>query len=185
MCFDMQYLLQKRSQPKLQHRKGFTIIEALVAVTILVTAITAVLTVVYRGVALATSSKAKIIAFYLAQEPIEYIRHIRDTNKLSGEANWLLGLDSCLSGDCTVDTRFSAPSTALSSCGGGTCPAILFDQGSGFYGYTAGWPETPYIRTTRIYNPPAGSTNTSEALIDVKVEWRGRSISVQEVIFEW
>lgn len=63
---------------------GFTLVETLVAVAIFSVSIAAMISVVARGVASTTAAKSRIVANYLAQEGIEYMRHMR--NKYS-EAN--------------------------------------------------------------------------------------------------
>ena len=57
--------------------KGFTIIESLVAISILVVVITGTLTAIQTGLSSYIFSKDQIIAFYLAQEGFEQIRNIR------------------------------------------------------------------------------------------------------------
>src|SRR3989344_8567617 len=87
---------------------GFTIIESLVAIAILVLAITATASAIQTSISSYIFSKDQIIAFYLAQEGLEQVRNIRDENALVGR-NWLTGLsanssDPCYFGNaCIVD----------------------------------------------------------------------------------
>lgn len=86
--------------------RGFTIIETLVAIAVLLLAVSAPLTIAERSLASAEVARQEITAFYLAQEAIEYIRNIRDANALAGrnEENWLQGLTDCLRSDgCGID----------------------------------------------------------------------------------
>jgi len=64
---------------------GFTIIESLVALAILSLALTPMLVVVTMSSRIATSVKNNLVAALLAQEGIEVIRAIRDTNWLNGQ----------------------------------------------------------------------------------------------------
>ncbi|MBI3306082.1 prepilin-type N-terminal cleavage/methylation domain-containing protein [Candidatus Nomurabacteria bacterium] len=68
---------------------GFTLVETLVAVSIFSVSILGLLSVLADGVADSSYAKQKLIAAYLAQEGIEYVRNMRDTSVLySGGGNW-------------------------------------------------------------------------------------------------
>ena len=67
---------------QLTTNKGFTIVESLVAISILVLAITGATSAIQTGISSYIFSKDQIIAFYLAQEGFEQIRNIRDENGL-------------------------------------------------------------------------------------------------------
>ena len=54
--------------------------EAIVAIFVITTGIVGVLSLVTQTISSATFSKDKLIAAYLAQEGIEIVRNIRDTN---------------------------------------------------------------------------------------------------------
>jgi len=62
--------------------RGFTLIETLVAITLLTIAITAPITLTGRSLAAAFYARDQVTAFHLAQEAIETVRHIRDRNAL-------------------------------------------------------------------------------------------------------
>jgi len=110
-------------QNKLQ--KGFSVIEALVAIAILSVAVAAPLTVASRGLIAAVHAKNQITAFYLAQEAVEFIRNRRDEATLSG-INWLSGITpaSCRMGNkCTIDVI----NNSFSACGF-SCSPLKFNQ---------------------------------------------------------
>ena len=65
-------------QSNLQKNRGFTIIESLVAIAILIVAITGTMTAVQSGISSYTYSKDQIAAFFLAQEAFEQVRNMRD-----------------------------------------------------------------------------------------------------------
>ena len=69
-------------QGKQNKKNGFTLIETLVAVSIFTMSIMALLVVLTQGIANNNYAKKKILASYLAQEGIEYIRNMRDTYTL-------------------------------------------------------------------------------------------------------
>lgn len=75
--------------------RGFTLIETLVAISILVLALTGPLTIISQALRSAYYSRDQIVAFYLAQEAVEYIRNVRDENSLKTGAlvdSWLNGI---------------------------------------------------------------------------------------------
>jgi prepilin-type N-terminal cleavage/methylation domain-containing protein len=66
---------------------GFTLIETLVAVTILTLAVVGPLLAASRGLVAATTAKDQLTASFLAQEGIEYVRLIRDDQYLANNGN--------------------------------------------------------------------------------------------------
>src|SRR3989344_5905146 len=81
--------------------KGFTIVESLVAISILVGVIIGTTSAIQIGISSYIFSKDQIIAFYLAQDGFEQIRNIRDENGLKSQP-WLTGLSDCFLA-CRVD----------------------------------------------------------------------------------
>ena len=63
-----------------QKIRGFSLIETLIAVTILMIAITGPLALVQAGLFSSNHERNQITATYLAQEALEYIRSVRDSN---------------------------------------------------------------------------------------------------------
>src|SRR3989338_6121163 len=104
--------------------KGFTIIESLIAISILLTAIAGAGSAVQTGISSYIFSKDQIIAFYLAQEGFEQIRNIRDENGLRGRP-WLTGL--ALGETYYIDTIYNN----ITPCSG-PCPLVRQDV-NGFY----------------------------------------------------
>ena len=161
--------------------RGFTLIETLVAITILVTAIAGPLTIASKGLTSAILGRDQFIASFLAQEGIEFIRQKRDTNSLANpSSNWLTGLDLCTAGNCMVDPK----NDAISACPSGTCSALRRDT-TGFYTYDLTGVETPFTRTVRV----TPNANGYEATVTSVVSWRtgpfSRQVSVEENMFDW
>ena len=73
--------------------KGFTILEVILAIFILTVAVFASFSLIQQTVVGVSLNQSKLIAYYLAQEGVENIRNIRDTNRLQGE-NWDKDIDS-------------------------------------------------------------------------------------------
>jgi prepilin-type N-terminal cleavage/methylation domain-containing protein len=70
-------------------KRGFTIIETLVAITILMISIAGPLTIANQAITSAVTAKNQMIATGLAQEALEYINNIKDNNLVTGQTNWL------------------------------------------------------------------------------------------------
>ncbi|HXK40185.1 MAG TPA: prepilin-type N-terminal cleavage/methylation domain-containing protein [Candidatus Paceibacterota bacterium] len=162
-------------------RRGFTLVETLVAITVLVLGVTAPLTLGSQGLTASRVARDQVVATYLIQEAIEYIRNTRDTNALSG-TSWLSGLSECTTGGCRIDV----PADAVESCSG-TCPALDYNDGTGLYGYNSGsgWEPTKLLRTVALEETVPGI----EAKITVTVAWQdglaGRTITTDEHLLNW
>src|SRR3989338_5063055 len=64
-------------------KKGFTIIESIVALTIIIAAVIGPFMLISRGILSSKSAKNRLVAANLAQEEIEMIRYFRDSNVLA------------------------------------------------------------------------------------------------------
>jgi len=90
-------LFLKAKSYKLKAASGFTVVETLVAIAVLLLAITAPLTLAERSLASAEAARREVSAFYLAQEAMEFVRNFKDGNAIQtgGGSNWLQGLSDC------------------------------------------------------------------------------------------
>lgn len=167
---------------KLQNSKGFTLVETLIAITILILAVTGAFAAAQNGISSAIFSKDQIVAFYLAQEGVEHIRNLRDQNGLAG-TTWLDGIadpgDPCAFGNtCRVD----AVANTIAQCVS-TCPNIKLND-FGFYAYDSGT-DTKFRREI-ILTPVVGN---KEVAITVRVTWSkglvNREFVARENIFNW
>lgn len=173
------------------NNKGFTLIETLVAVLILATAIAGPLSIASRSLNTALVAKDQIVAYYLAQDAVEYIRFKRDTACLMGGSPcdsgvWLATVASCITTDgCNVDST----TDVVDACGNSTCSAsgdigrMRFNTTSQTYNATG----TVLPLFTRIIKI-TGSGN--EVLVTVTVSWNDigsvtRSVNVKESILNW
>jgi prepilin-type N-terminal cleavage/methylation domain-containing protein len=157
-----------KATTKLKTSRGFSLIETLVAISILLLAITGPMVLVQRSIVASRLSRSQITAFYLTQEVMEFIRNIRDNNYLTGESDWLVGLEDCVgTGDkCIIDST----DNTISSCGV-SCP-VLKKSSEGLYGYGASWEESNFLREINIIQ---SNENINEIFVDVDVYWDGGS----------
>jgi len=183
---------------KFKNKKGFTILESIVAIFILSLSISGAFSAVQQSLSQSIIAKDEVKASYLAQEAIEIIKNKRDSNQLdriidNSTNSWLFGIsespaDSCFFGKtCRVD----ATSFNFVDCGGGwdSCPNINQDSATFLYSYGA-FPVTNFkreIQIERVQDDTFG--NPIEVAVIVRVSWtKGlvtREFKVKTYLFNW
>lgn len=128
--------MKKKIFKKNSSKSGFTIMETLVAIFIIMLAITGPMVFTQNALRAAFLSRDQITAFFLAQDAIEYIKNIRDGHVVdiikseSDQPDGWLGSDKlktiCMdSGGCTVDTR--EDESHIKTCGVESNPGCIVD----------------------------------------------------------
>lgn len=184
---------------------GFTLIEAMVAVTIVTLAVAGPLFTAGRAIVAAQISRQQLTASYLAQEGIEYVRAMRDNEYLAAYqaggtnvsttawSNFLSGggegsIAQCRSTACTLDpTRSMGTGSgfSLEPCSGGSCAPLyltngVYSQQSGL----AGAVQTPFTRTVRAVDV---SSNDERIVSTVSWSFHGipYSVTVTDHLTPW
>ncbi len=162
---------------------GFTLVETLIAISILLVSIVGPLTIASRGLTTASFARDQVTAFYLAQEAAEVVRNKRDNNALLG-ISWDSGLSECVGQSCIIDaTKDIEDSEAIQSCVG-VCGVIKQDAVSGLYGYTPSWVDSKFTRTMTM-----SQINSGEIQLTISIAWSNGSInktfSIQENLLDW
>ncbi len=85
-------------------KKGFTLVETLVALSIFTTAVLAMLIILSQGISQTSYAKNKLVATYLAQEGVEYFRNLRDNYMLYG-ANGFIDFNKALNDKKCLNTE--------------------------------------------------------------------------------
>jgi prepilin-type N-terminal cleavage/methylation domain-containing protein len=141
---------------KTTHERGMTLVETLVAVSILAVAIVAPMTLTMQSLSAAYYARDQVIASNLAQEALEAVRAIRDANILTLALNagatcpndglpMHLLCSIPIGQDFIVDARIDPPE--ITTCPG-ACPKLKTDNN--LYGHESSWTiETPFQRTVR------------------------------------
>ena len=163
--------------------KAFTVIETLVAISILTVAIAGPLTIAQRSLQSALFARDQITALYLAQEGLDLVRAYRDRNALTvlkgGSATWTSGFDACTTAACIID-----PSTAVvTACPGNVCSALLYDPDRNLYQYTSG-SSSRFTRTIRVTLVDASSARV-ESTVSFSTGAIPRSVVARTLITSW
>ena len=157
--------------------EGFSLIETLVAITVLLIAVTGPLSIAHRALSDANLAKNQTIAIFLAQDAIEYLKNLRDENLLSGN-DWDRTINDC-NGTCIVDSALDT----LTACSG-SCPVLRQDSATGLYGYNNNWEPTLFTRTVTTT-----TVNEDEFSVSVDISWQNgtitKTISLKEHILNW
>lgn len=168
-----------------KQKKGFTLVETLVAVVILTFAIAGPLSIASRSLFSSTVAREQIVAIYLAQEAIEGVRSIRDQNGLNG-VSWLTDLPA-IGTNFTIDLvniNGGTNKPTIAACPG-TCSAINYDPATRLYQYGSG-SASNFTRTVRIDSVP---DKTDEVKVSVTVTWEvgqvSRSFIARDNLFNW
>ena len=201
--------------PKLKfNKKGFTLIETLVAVTILLVAVVGPMEIASKGLFSAFYAQDEITAFYLAQEGIEYTRNARDTNYLIAikeepDRNWLQDMEQCTdyrlsavsSPGCKIDSTYIVGgwlfNDGATPCDNSGCDPIRYDEDNFntfsniYFNNPVGEP-TKFTRTLKIIVDGADVTQARSATVEVSVSWKTggifsstRNLTLREKIFDW
>jgi len=164
--------------------KGFTIIETLVAISILTIAVAAPMTLATQSLSSALYARDQITAFHLAQGGVEALRSVRDGNILES----LLGNPTdVFTGIPQGGQKFviDARDNSIELCNFSECPPLRHN--GELYGYGEGveWQDTRFTRTLRTE-----SLGEDEFRVFVEVSWRTgtlppRSFTIASNLYKW
>lgn len=160
-------------------KKSFSLIELIFTLSFLTVGIGSIYSLISQFHTSSSVSSQKLIAAYLAQEGIEIVRNIRDTNLLENE-NWDNNLEN---GNWQADFKDNESLRPCPlTCDYDHLSFLNFEDSTGFFGYGNGT-LTPFKRKIELQK-------FNDFLnIKVTVFWkeRGRShqITVQENLYNW
>lgn len=182
---------------------GFTLIETMIAVSILALAVAGPLVTASRALVAANTARDQLTASYLAQEAVEYVRLMRDNTFLETRAgggssadawaNFVSGslagsITACRASACTLDparAMGTGSGFALAACSGASCTPLYLANGI----YTqqsniAGATQTLFTRTVQ-----ATDVSATDERITATVTWNSHgtqfTITVTDHLTPW
>jgi len=189
--------------------KGFTLIETMVAIALLMLALIAPMSLATQSLAAAYYARNQITAFYLAQEGIEIVRSVRDGNIIataSGQSGINVFNGIPLNAPFTVNS-LALTSNALITCGSQSgqpvCPPLQTNGSVYSYspgcsnngtqwlttdcGTSSGWVDSSFTRTLTAH---LINNNPDEMRITVTITWQQGSFktstfSINEDLYRW
>ena len=174
---------------KKQKERGFTLVETLVAISIFSISILGILSILASSINDTIYAKDKMIAGYLAQEGIEYVRNVRDNYVLYPSvgtwATFVAKMTPCTSGSkCGFSSTSPTNSTSFIACSSDSINCQLY-LNNGVYndspsGVVSGFTRKVWMKTT---------SNLDEIQIFSEVDWNQGSgtynITLSEDLFNW
>ena len=167
--------------------KGFTLVETLVAITVVLLAVMGPFQLVKDSLTASYVARDQLIATALAEEGLEYVRAVRDSNYLhkldtGSNRSWLHGLTSCIDDEgCTVD-----PITeAISGCAGTCLP--LRSNAAGLYTQQLGAGTTLTRFTRKVVIEEIGTDREARVTVEVSFSTRHTSftVTVTDNLYNW
>jgi len=163
--------------------KGFSLAEVIIAIFVTIIGIIGAMSLITYSISNVAIGKSQIIAASLAQEGMEVVRNIRDTNWIEGE-DWDDGLING-SVDCSSGCRVQYDSLSLMSLSGN--PVLQIDS-NGFYQYSTGT-NTRFSREIIIIDDPDDDSDTEDIKVISKVTWKERDrdyeIKAENRLYDW
>jgi prepilin-type N-terminal cleavage/methylation domain-containing protein len=178
---------------------GYTLVETLVAISIFAVSILGILVALSQGLVDNGYAKKKVVAAYLAQEGIEYVRNLRDTYMIYGgnpQTSWDTfksrltqapascdGASGCYFNPSGINySDQSQPIIDMSITGcSGSCPVLLYSNGA--YSYSAGI-DSGYRRKISVVQE-----NADEIKVISTVSWTQGSgtysVVFSDSLFNW
>lgn len=169
---------------------GFTLIETLVAISIFSFSILALLSVLSTGVTNTTYAKKKIVAGYLAQEGIEYVRNMRDTAVLydatspqNGWNSFSSKISGCVSGNVCGFNSSTNP-ISIFNCTADSIGCKLYLNNGNYNDNGSSGVDSGFVRKIWIT-----SISSDQVKIFSEVDWKqgsgNFSMTFSENLFNW
>ncbi len=173
---------------------GFTLIETLVALALITAALIGSFALAGRSIVSAKFFKSRLVAFNLAAEGLEIVRHLREDNVIRGH-HWRGLTGSCLASElCTRLDDFPAYYLDVSTAPWGSTrppmpsPQLNYDTATALYAH-AGGAATLFARTIAISTPGGSPGTNPQMLVVATVTWTEsgvqRQARLEEILYDW
>lgn len=195
--------------------KGITLVECIVAVSILAIAISGPMTLASQSLHASRDARDELVATHLAEEAIEVVHSVRDNNSADDTSNsylqWMNNImGSCDVGEgCVIDVTahkdFPLPAwninpdpRPLLQCPAGNCSSVsqvYYNPSTGLYrqslaSLTSPWQKTPYSRSLQVVPVDDPTTPKRQVRLISTVTYVGyggktRTVSVTDDLYNW
>lgn len=150
----------------LHNKKGQILIEAIVAITVVVVGLLAIFTFISRSFSLNRVVADQYLGTYLAAEGIEVVKNLIDSGGAMSDGNYELNYNSAF-----LPAEFTVPSP------------LYFDNG--YYSHNFGGKETGFMRKITI-----NGSATDEVKVVSRVDWITRgggkyNVELEDHFFNW
>lgn len=169
------------------NQRGFTLLESMVAITILLVAVVGPMSTIGNALSDIYTARDQMLAINLAQEGVETMRQLRDSDMLTlwngGTTTWS---DHLIAGNYVVTDTNGVP--GVSKCSASACTqgeAAVYQDMQGYHQGTVGSLGVPTKFTRDILITDASS---AEKIVTSTVTWKtstgvDRKIQVVESLF--
>lgn len=194
-------IFYKRGQNLISSHCGFTLVEALVAISLLMIAISSPMYIAQKGLSASIFSRDQMTASFLVQDGIEAVKNIRDyvaINQIdtgNPYSDWLGPLSDCICEDtegsscdfdssqpsyCNIDTTGKKLIDNIIIKGINSNPLkINYSTDSKFVKFDLNSPsDSKFIR---VINIKKSSDNPNEAMVKVRVSWGNSDQQMVEI----
>jgi len=188
-------------------QSGITLIECIVAVSILIGAISGPLALTSQSLKASRDARNELIATNLAQEAIEILHNIRDNNSADDvtidRRNWMLGvMNDCGTGEgCIIDPTDHSVGVwgpdALIPCPLGTCSTVnrIYEHSSthmyrqSLNAPGGDWQPTELRRWMKVEGIDDASNPLRQVRATVTVTYAGysgtRTVEIKQELYNW
>lgn len=175
---------------------GFTLIETVVAISVLMLGVVGPLSLAQRNLKASRSASDRLVASFLAQEGIEAVRSAIANNSAdtSDPSEWLDGVTNPPGAQCDkthdhciVDVTLGG-TNLLARCNGQCTPMVYQNSGTFVYRQLASAaPGAPWVPTQfqRLVSVDVYPGDTKRVVASTTVWWRGGNLTLQEDIYNW
>lgn len=182
-------MIKMSSFMKVRVQAGFTLIETMAAISLLMIAVIAPMSLTAQALQSAYYARDQIVASNLAQEALEQIRAVRDGNILHNALSPGAPVDLLVGIPVGTPFRVDIPHNTITDCSsdpGGICKPLETD--GTLFGYSSGWTPTNFRRSITATFVPGTSNN--EIHIVVTVTWQTsrfqlRTFQISENLYRW
>ncbi len=158
--------------------KGFTLVETLVAVSVLMLVMVALMSLAYLGISQSITSKERMVALYLAHDAMQYVVNMHQRDIQNGNTNNINTFVSRCSSSfgCRVATNSNNLNSSVTSNGNNTSNPLLRRSGANYRHTGSG--TSIYRRAVYTYRDPLA---THDVRIRVRVWWTDDTGQIQEI----